>query len=93
MTVAASGDFLIHTAVFKRARSYGHGRRYDFRPMLRKIEPTIAGADLAVCHLETPLSHGPPRGYPSFRTPPSLAAAAKDAGWDACSTASNHTLA
>jgi len=42
--------------------------------------------------METPLSHGPPRGYPSFRTPAALASAIRAAGWDACSTASNHTL-
>jgi poly-gamma-glutamate synthesis protein (capsule biosynthesis protein) len=91
-TVAATGDFLIHTPVYKRALRYGHGRRYDFRPMLRAIKPTIAGADLALCHLETPLFYGPPRGYPTFRTPVSLAPAVQSAGWDACSTASNHTL-
>jgi poly-gamma-glutamate synthesis protein (capsule biosynthesis protein) len=60
--------------------------------MLKRIKPVIEGADLALCHQETPFSYGPPRGYPSFRTPPALAAAAKWAGWDVCSTASNHTL-
>jgi poly-gamma-glutamate synthesis protein (capsule biosynthesis protein) len=78
--------------VWRRALADGGGRRYDFRPMLSRIAPVIAGADLALCHLETPLSYGPPRGYPSFRTPVSLAAAIRGAGWDACSTASNHTL-
>ena len=92
LSVAASGDFLIHGPVFRRALAYGGGRRYEFRPMLRTIRPLIAGADLAFCHLETPLSHGPPRGYPSFRTPVALAAAIRATGWDACSTASNHTL-
>jgi poly-gamma-glutamate capsule biosynthesis protein CapA/YwtB (metallophosphatase superfamily) len=60
--------------------------------MFRAIRPLIARADLALCHVETPFSHGPPRGYPSFRTPVALAAAIKATGWDACSTASNHTL-
>jgi hypothetical protein len=92
ITIAASGDFLIHSPVWQRARAYGHGRRYDFRPMFRKLRPTIARADLALCHVETPFSHGPPQGYPSFRTPPALATAIEDAGWDVCSTASNHTL-
>ncbi|MEA2438044.1 MAG: hypothetical protein QOF65_2600 [Thermoleophilaceae bacterium] len=92
LTVAATGDFLIHSQVFNRARAYGHGRRYDFRPMLKPIKTVIEGADLALCHQETPFSYGPPRGYPSFRTPPALASAAKWAGWDVCSTASNHTL-
>jgi poly-gamma-glutamate synthesis protein (capsule biosynthesis protein) len=92
ITVAASGDFLVHQPVWQRARAYGHGRRYDFRPMFRKVRPLISGADLALCHVETPFSYGPPRGYPSFRTPPALANAIKATGWDACSTASNHTL-
>jgi poly-gamma-glutamate synthesis protein (capsule biosynthesis protein) len=92
LTVAAGGDFLIHQPVWTRALAYGHGRRYEFRPMLRAIRPSIAGADLALCHVETPFSHGPPRGYPSFRTPVALAAAIRATGWDACSTASNHTL-
>jgi poly-gamma-glutamate synthesis protein (capsule biosynthesis protein) len=60
--------------------------------MFRKVRPLIAGADLALCHVETPFSYGPPRGYPSFRTPPALATAIRATGWDACSTASNHTL-
>jgi poly-gamma-glutamate synthesis protein (capsule biosynthesis protein) len=92
LTIAATGDFLIHSPVWQRARAYGHGRRYEFRPMFRRIRPLIAGADLALCHVETPFSHGPPRGYPSFRTPVRLAAAIRATGWDACSTASNHTL-
>jgi hypothetical protein len=92
VTVAAAGDLLIHSPVWRRALAYGGGRRYEFRPMLRKIRPVIAGADLALCHVETPLSHGPPRGYPSFRTPVALAGAIRATGWDVCSTASNHTL-
>jgi poly-gamma-glutamate synthesis protein (capsule biosynthesis protein) len=92
LTIAASGDFLIHTPVFQRALAYGHGRRYDFRPMFRKVRPLIARADLALCHVETPFSHGPPRSYPSFRTPVGLGRAIRATGWDVCSTASNHTL-
>jgi poly-gamma-glutamate synthesis protein (capsule biosynthesis protein) len=92
LTVAATGDLLIHEPLFKRARRNGGGRRYDFRPMLRPIKPVIEGADLALCHLETPLFYGAPRGYPSFRTPVALAPAIRATGFDACSTASNHTL-
>ena len=60
--------------------------------MFAWIRPRIAGADLALCHVETPLVHGPLRGYPSFRTPAALARAIQATGWDACSTASNHSL-
>jgi poly-gamma-glutamate synthesis protein (capsule biosynthesis protein) len=92
LTVAASGDFLIHTPVWRQAQAYAHGHGYDFAPMFRKIRPLIRGADVALCHVETPLTHGPPHTYPSFRTPVALATAIKSTGWDVCSTASNHTL-
>ena len=91
-TVAASGDFLIHEPVAAQALQYGGGRRYAFGPMFAPIRRRIAGADLAVCHIETPLVPGPVQGYPSFRTPPALARAVKATGWDVCSTASNHSL-
>jgi Bacterial capsule synthesis protein PGA_cap len=91
-TVAASGDLLIHSPVFARALANGGGRRYEFRPMLASVRRLIAGADLALCHVETPLVPLPPAGYPSFRTPQALAGAIGSTGWDACSTASNHSL-
>src|SRR5215208_4802804 len=91
-TVAASGDLLVHEPLAARALANGGGRRYDFRPMFGSIRNRIEGADLALCHIETPLVPGPVRGYPSFRTPPALARAVRAAGWDACSTASNHSL-
>ena len=91
-TVAASGDFLIHGPVAAQALADSGGRRYDFRPMFRHIRRHIRRADLALCHVETPLVPGPVQGYPSFRTPPSLARAIRATGWDACSTASNHSL-
>jgi Bacterial capsule synthesis protein PGA_cap len=91
-TVAATGDFLIHRPVAAQALADGGGRGYDFRPMFRAIRPRVARADLALCHVETPLVPGPVRGYPVFRTPPSLARAIRATGWDACSTASNHSL-
>jgi hypothetical protein len=91
-TVAASGDLLIHTPVAARALALGGGAAYDFAPLFDPVKRHIAGADLALCHVETPLVPGPVRGYPSFRTPPALARAIRAVGWDACSTASNHSL-
>jgi Bacterial capsule synthesis protein PGA_cap len=91
LTVEVNGDLLIHSPVFRRALALGGGR-YDFAPMLREVKPWIAGADLAVCHVETPMSYAPPAGYPLFNTPPALARAIRATGWDACDTASNHSL-
>ena len=92
LTIAASGDFLVHSPVFDRALANGGGGRYDFAPMFQPVRPWIEGSDLALCHVETPLVPGPPAGYPLFRTPPALARAIRSTGWDVCSTASNHSL-
>jgi poly-gamma-glutamate synthesis protein (capsule biosynthesis protein) len=92
LTIEVDGDLLIHSPIFLRARAAGGGGEYDFRPMLREVRPWIRRADLALCHVETPMSEAPPSGYPRFNTPPALARAIRATGWDACSTASNHTL-
>jgi poly-gamma-glutamate synthesis protein (capsule biosynthesis protein) len=60
--------------------------------MFAPVRPLIAGADLALCHNETPLVPGLVQGYPVFHTPPDLARSIKRVGWDMCSTASNHSL-
>ncbi|MGK2955812.1 MAG: CapA family protein [Solirubrobacterales bacterium] len=91
-TVSASGDLLIHTSVWEDALAFGNGRRFDFDPMFRSVRRYIAGADLAICHVETPITTGPPSGYPIFSAPAALAAGIRKAGWRACDTASNHSL-
>jgi poly-gamma-glutamate synthesis protein (capsule biosynthesis protein) len=92
LTVAATGDLLIHTPVAQRALALGGGRRYDFAPLFAPVRRPIARADVALCHVETPLVPGPVQGYPVFHTPPDLARSIRRVGWDACSTASNHSL-
>jgi poly-gamma-glutamate synthesis protein (capsule biosynthesis protein) len=92
LSVEANGDLLIHSPIYQRAQALGGGRRYEFRPMLREIRRYVRAADLAICHVETPMGPGPPSGYPRFNTPRALAPAIRWTGWDVCSTASNHTL-
>ena len=92
LEVAASGDLLIHSPVWQRARANAGGRGYDFRPMFASLRPRLKAADIALCHVETPLMRGAPSGYPRFRSPPGLARDIRATGWDACSTASNHSL-
>jgi hypothetical protein len=96
LTLVASGDVLPHGPVLRRAAADGAraGQPYDFRPMFAELRPVVAAADLAVCHLETPMS-GDGRdvaSWPSFNAPPQLAQALRWAGYDACSTASNHAM-
>jgi hypothetical protein len=92
LVVEASGDLLIHSPIFERALVLGGGRRYNFAPLFAQIKPYIRGADLALCHVETPMTPGPPTGYPVFNSPPALATAIGQTGWRACSTAATHAL-
>jgi len=91
-TLVATGDIISHGAVAERAASENNA--WDFTPLFARIRPIIAGADLALCHLESPLSMNDQdlsfRG--TFRVPSSLADAIADAGYDGCSLASNHAL-
>jgi capsule synthesis protein PGA_cap len=90
-TVEASGDLLIHSPVWERALAIGGGD-YDFAPLFSEIRPYVAGADLALCHVETPMTPAAPASYPIFNTPPALAKGIEATGWDVCDTASNHSL-
>ena len=91
-TVSASGDLLMHQPLLDRARANGNGREYDFAPFFHRIRPWIAKVDLGMCHVETPMGPGPPSTYPVFNTPTGLAASIHRSGWDACDTASNHSV-
>ena len=94
-TITAGGDILIHRTLAQIADANAPGANvYDFSPMLDPIEPWVGEADLAICHLEgaldpqnTGLSY-----YPLFNAPHEVADALAAAGYDACSTAGNHTL-
>ncbi|MGH4023941.1 MAG: CapA family protein [Pseudonocardiaceae bacterium] len=93
-TVLASGDVLVHPALTEQALADSGTRTPDFGPLLAGVAPTVSAADLALCHLEVPLAEpgGPFAGYPNFNAPPQVATALARAGYDSCSTASNHTL-
>ncbi|UCM90403.1 CapA family protein [Streptomyces marincola] len=93
-TLVATGDLLVHDSVIRQANADAGGRGHDFRRMLAAAEPTVASADLALCHMETVYGPdgGPFTGYPAFTTPPEIAEAVASVGYDSCSTASNHTL-
>jgi hypothetical protein len=93
-TLVATGDILPHDSVIRQAREDAGGSGHDFRDMLSGAKSLASQADLAICHMETVYgaSGGPFTGYPAFRTPPDVAQAVKDTGYDSCSSASNHTM-
>lgn len=91
ITVLASGDVLLHDGLWAQAKRRGG---YDFDPLLAHLAADIRGADLAICHMETPLAArgGPFGNYPLFNVPPQIATTLANVGYDTCSTASNHSL-
>ena len=96
-TVVAAGDLLVHPELTAQATAdaQADGREgQDFTRVIADIRLVVSEADLAICHMETPLAEpsGPFTGYPIFSVPPTLADAAAWAGFDTCSTASNHSL-
>lgn len=92
-TLVASGDVLPHTSIIERAKADAGGNGYDFRPMFAGVKTVVSGAGLAICHMETVYgADGDYTGYPTFKSPPQVAEGLAATGYDACSTASNHTL-
>jgi poly-gamma-glutamate capsule biosynthesis protein CapA/YwtB (metallophosphatase superfamily) len=95
VTIAAAGDVLSHAAVTRDAQKNAGGKGFDFRPMFAEITPLISGADLALCHMETPISQADTRltvgGELVFNTPHEMLDGIKSAGYDGCDFASNHT--
>lgn len=95
VTLAFSGDILLHMPVNDRARQYGQasGRAFDYAPMLAPMKPVLDGADVAICHLEVPVApDGRLTSYPSFGAPAEIVEGIASAGYEGCSTASNHSL-
>ena len=99
-SLAAVGDFLAEDVVNHRAAAVAPaGVRVDYEPLLRPVEPLVQRADLAICHMETPIGvAGAAMGYlgrsangtaliaAAHETPGDL----RRVGFDRCSTASNH---
>jgi hypothetical protein len=95
ISVAFTGDILLHAPVFDQAAVDGRatGLTFDFRPMFTQVKPLLSAADLAICHQETALTATDVglSGYPVFNSPHEIVNAIADAGYDGCSTASNHS--
>ncbi len=93
-TVVTTGDILLHERMWNQAIADGKNGEWDFFPQLSRIGRLIKPADLALCHLETPLAPlgGRYTGYPVFRSPPQIVSAIKRIGFDMCDQTSNHTF-
>lgn len=98
--VVSAGDNLIHYSVLKNGEAYASGQdgvTYDFRPVYENVKPIIESADIAVLNQETVISEsngvrGADGGQLIFNSPPEVADAVIDAGFDVFTMANNHLL-
>ncbi|NUP58941.1 MAG: CapA family protein [Pseudarthrobacter sp.] len=96
-SVVVTGDMLVHAQLWQQAKqdAAAAGKAgLDFLPLLEGQRRYLSNSDLAICHQETPVAgpDGPFSAYPSFNVPPQIITAAKEVGYQACTTASNHTI-
>ena len=102
LVVTAGGDILADRGVRDAGARAGQatGARYDFVPMFAGLSAVTATADLSICHMELPLGWpgayagplgGSPFGGNRLIAPIEMAAGIRAAGFDRCSTASNHS--
>lgn len=100
LTVTAGGDVLTTNSVLAAGRRAAtDGERYDFGPMYEGLRSVTAEADLSICHMELPVGRpGAHVGYIGVSpfggfqliAPFEMAIGIRAAGFDRCSTASNH---
>ena len=95
--VTAAGDNLIHYSVFKNAEQLAGGSGYDFKPMYSEVKYLIQDADVAILNQETVISEsngvrGAEGGVLIFNSPPEVADAVIDLGFDVFTMANNHLL-
>jgi len=96
-SIVVTGDMLVHDQLWEQARAdalAAGAKGLDFGPLLEGQRKYIEKSDLAICHLETPVAGpaGPFSSYPSFNVPPQITTAVQQVGYQACTTASNHTV-
>lgn len=98
VTVASSGDILVHVPVRESAQWWAKERdskeKYEFDPMFSGVEKALKEPDVMICHQETPISATnkdlSQPGSLIYNVPSEIAPAMKKAGFDGCDTASNH---
>ncbi len=91
-TLLFAGDVLPHLPVV-RATLQGNGI-HDMAALFTSIAPIVSAADVAICHMEVPISSDNSQisGYPMFSAPVETPPAMVATGFDGCSTASNHSI-
>jgi poly-gamma-glutamate capsule biosynthesis protein CapA/YwtB (metallophosphatase superfamily) len=96
VSILMGGDLLWHDSVWQSAARDGaaSGSAYDFDPMFADVRPLVHEADVAICHEEVPFAPPgePLSSYPLFAAPSEIGGWIASTGFDACTTASNHSV-
>ena len=90
VTLAAVGDIMCYDEQIDDAFITGGG--YDFKRAFAGVKDVLSAADLTVGNLETNFAGTPYKGYPTFSSPPQLAEALADAGFDLLQTANTYSM-
>lgn len=100
-TLLGVGDLLTEAPVNRAAAASAPvGARYDFAPLFAPIADIVQAADLAICHMEIPITAPggkvgwvgkSPYGPNLLAAPHEVAGGLAATGFDRCSTASNHS--
>ena len=101
-SLAATGDVLTESLVTSaaEAQAAGTAARYNFAPLFAPVTDLLSSVDIAICHMEMPI--GAPGARPGvygrsefggnlILAPYEIADGLRRAGFDRCSTASNHS--
>ena len=98
ITLAFTGDILVQKGLWptaaRIAQESGSTEPFDFTPMFGDVVELLTSADLAICHLESPIAPpgSEPFSYPKYQVPAQFNRAIAETGYDACSTASEHVF-
>jgi|GEM_PF-247632 len=93
VTITAIGDEMVHSNQLA-AQYDASTNTYDFNNNYAYIQPYISAASLGITNLETTFT-GEDSGfesYPTFNSPPALATALKNAGFDLICNVNNHAF-
>ena len=90
VALTLAGDLVMHEGLNTEARQPDGS--YDYTNFFADVEHYIAGADYALCCLESSLTGGQLKTYPLFNSPDGLAYSLRDVGFDLVNMASNHAM-
>ena len=94
ISIAAIGDFLIHSKVLE-AHYDETNKIYDFNNAFTQVKPIISKYDYTVASLEVPLGGSSGRsytGFPQFNSPDTLIDSLKNTGVNALLTSGTHAF-